>query len=97
MKLKFIFFLLTLFLSLSSLAADPEFYRLRVTTKMWETGERSSFLEGKVSKKILNQLDSIYENIPTGYDLNYNPSSQTLTVFVHCSFDFYSIQDGQLV
>lgn len=86
-----------MFLSLNSLAVDSEFYRLRVTTKMWEVGERSSFLEGKVSKKILNQLDSIYENLPTGYDLNYNPSSQTLTVFVHCSFDFYSIQDGQLV
>ena len=97
MKLKFIFFFLTLFLSLNSLAANPEFYRLRVTTKRWEIAERSSFLEGKVSKKILNQLDSIYKNLPTGYDLNYNPSSQTLTVFVQCSFDFYSIQDGQLV
>ncbi len=97
MKLKFLFVGLYLFLSLNSLAADPEFYRLRVTTKRWEVAERSSFLEGKVSKKILNQLDSIYKNLPTGYDLNYNPSSQTLTVFVHCSFDFYSIQDGQLV
>lgn len=97
MKFKFLFFCLYLFFSLSSQAADPEFYRLTVTTKRWEIAERSSFLEGKVNKKILNQLDSIYKNLPTGYDLNYNPSSQTLTVFVHCSFDFYSIQDGQLV
>ena len=86
-----------MFFSLTTKAADPEVYRLTVTTKRWEVAERSSFLEGKVSKKILNQLDSIYKNLPTGYDLNYNPSSQTLTVFVHCSFDFYSIQDGQLV
>lgn len=97
MKLKFIFFFLTLFLSLNSLAADPEFYRLKATTKRWNMGERSSFLNGRVSKEILNQLDSIYENLPTSYEFNYNPSSQTLTVFVQCSFDFYSIQDGQLV
>ena len=97
MKFKFLFFGLCLFFSLNSLAADPEFYRLTVTTKRWEVAERSSFLNGRVSKEILNQLDSIYQNLPTGYDLNYDPSNQTLTVFIHCSFDFYSIQDGQLV
>ena len=86
-----------MFFSLTTKAADPEFYWLRVTTKRWEVAERSSFLEGRVSKEILNQLDSIYQKFPTGYDLNYDPSSQTLTVFIHCSFDFYSIQDGQLV
>jgi hypothetical protein len=86
-----------MFFSLTTKAADPEFYRLTVTTKRWEVAERSSFLEGRVSKEILNQLDSIYQKFPTGYDLNYDPSSQTLTVFIHCSFDFYSIQDGQLV
>lgn len=97
MKFKFLFFGLCLFFSLSTKAAEPEFYRLKVVTKRWEVAERSSFLNGRVSKEILNQLDSIYQNLPTGYDLNYDPSSQTLTVFVHCSFDFYSIQDGQLV
>ena len=97
MKFKLLFFSLILFFSLSTKAADPEFYWLRVTTKRWEVAERSSFLEGRVSKEILNQLDSIYQKFPTGYDLNYDPSSQTLTVFIHCSFDFYSIQDGQLV
>ena len=97
MKFKFLFFCLYLFFSLSSQAADPEFFRLTVPTKRWEVAERSSFLNGRVSKEILNQLDSIYQNLPTGYDLNYDPSSQTLTVFIHCSFDFYSIQDGQLV
>ena len=97
MKFKFLFFGLCLFFSLSTKAAEPEFYRLKVVTKRWEVAERSSFLNGRVSKEILNQLDSIYQNLPTGYDLNYDPSSQTLTVFIHCSFDFYSIQDGQLV
>ena len=97
MKFKFLFFGLCLFFSLSTKAAEPEFYRLKVVTKRWEVAERSSFLNGRVSKEILNQLDSIYQNLPTGYDLNYDPSSQTLTVFVYCSFDFYSIQDGQLV
>jgi hypothetical protein len=97
MKFKLLFFGLIMFFSLTTKAADPEFYRLTVTTKRWEVAERSSFLEGRVSKEILNQLDSIYQKFPTGYDLNYDPSSQTLTVFIHCSFDFYSIQDGQLV
>jgi hypothetical protein len=97
MKFKFTFFFLTWFVSLNSLAADPEFYHLKVTTKRWEIAERSSFLEGRVGRGILNQLDNLYENLPSGYDLNYDPSSQTLKVFVHCSFDFYSIQNGQLV
>lgn len=97
MKCKLLFFNIALLISLTSRAADPEFYRLRVTTKRWEVTERSSFLEEKVSRKILNQLDSIYQNLPSGYDFNYDPSSQTLTVFIHCSFDFYSIQDDQLV
>jgi hypothetical protein len=97
MKFKLLFFSLIFLFSLSTKAADPEFYRLTVTTKRWEVAERSSFLNGRVSKEILNQLDSIYQNLPTGYDLNYDPSSQTLKIFIHCSFDFYSIQDGQLV
>ena len=97
MKFKLLFFSLILFFSLSTKAADPEFYRLTVTTKRWEVAERSSFLNGRVSKEILNQLDSIYQNLPTGYNLNYDPSSQTLKVSIQCSFDYYSIQDGQLV
>ena len=97
MKFIFTFFFLTWFVSLNSLAVEPEFYRLKVTTKRWEISERSSFLEGRVSREILNQLDNLYENLPSGYDLNYDPSSQTLKVFVHCSFDFYSLQNGQLV
>lgn len=97
MKFKLLFFGLILFFNLNTKAADPEFYRLRVTTKRWEVAERPSFLEGRVSREILTQLDSIYQSLPSGYDLNYDPSSQTLTVFIHCSFDFYSIQDGQLV
>jgi hypothetical protein len=97
MKCKLLFFNIALLISLTSRAADPEFYRLKVTTKRWEVTERSSFLEEKVSRRILNQLDSIYQNLPSGYDFNYDPSSQTLTVFIHCSFDFYTIQDDQLV
>ena len=97
MKFKLLFFSLILFFSLSTKAADPEFYRLTVATKRWEVAERSSFLNGRVSKEILNQLDSIYQKFPNGYDLNYDPSNQTLKVFIQCSFDYYSIQDGQLV
>ncbi|MDA1267707.1 MAG: hypothetical protein O2829_01250 [Bacteroidetes bacterium] len=97
MKLKLLFFVLTLLLSLNSLAVDPEFYRLKIGAKRWQVAERSSFLEGRVSRKILNQLDSIYQNAPTAYEFNYEPSSQTLRVFVQCTFDFYSIKKGQLI
>ena len=97
MKFKLLFFCLTLFFSLDSKAADPEFYRLKVTTKRWEYSERNSFLEGKVSKELLQQLDSIYQKFPSGYEFIFDPSSQSLKVFVHCSFDFYSIRDNQII
>ena len=97
MKFKLLFFCLTLFFSLDSKAADPEFYRLKVTTKRWEYSERNSFLEGKVSKELLQQLDSIYQKYPSGYEFIYDPSSQALKVFVYCTFDFYSIENGKLI
>ena len=97
MKFKLLFFCLTLFFSLDSKAADPEFYRLKVTTKRWEYSERNSFLEGKVSRELLQQLDSIYQKYPSGYEFIYDPSSQALKVFVHCTFDFYSIENGKLI
>ena len=82
---------------MDSKAADPEFYRLKVTTKRWEYSERNSFLEGKVSKELLQQLDSIYQKYPSGYEFIYDPSSQALKVFVYCTFDFYSIENGKLI
>lgn len=97
MKFKLLFLCLTLFFSLGSKAAKPEFYRLKVTTKRWEYSERNSFLEGKVSREILLQLDSIYQKYPSGYVFIVDPSSQALKVFVHCTFDFYSIKNGQLI
>jgi hypothetical protein len=97
MKFKLLFFCLTLFFSLGSKAANPEFYRIKVTTKRWEYSERNSFLEGKVSRELLQQLDSIYQKFPSGYEFIFDPSSQSLKVFVHCTFDFYSIEKGQLI
>jgi len=97
MKFKFLFFGLYLFFSLDSKAADPEFYRLKVTTKRWEYSQRESFLDGKVSRRILQKLDSIYEKYPSGYEFIFDPSSQSLKVFVHCSFDFYSIENEELI
>ncbi|MCM0060538.1 MAG: hypothetical protein NBV57_06745 [Algoriphagus sp.] len=82
---------------LQAVAADPEFYKLRISTKRWEIAQNPSFLEGRVSREILNQLDSIYFNIPSGYEFDYDPKTQALKVFVQCSFDFYSIQKGQLI
>ncbi len=97
MKFKLIFFGIALFVCLSVRAAEPKLYRLKVTTKRWEYSKRESFLDGKVSKRILQKLDSIYEKLPSGYEFTFDPSSQALKVFVHCSFDFYSVQNGQLV
>jgi len=97
MKFKLLFFCLTLFFSLGSKAANPEFYRIKVTTKRWGYSERNSFLEGKVSRELLQQLDSIYQKFPSGYEFIFDPSSQSLKVFVHCTFDFYSIEKGQLI
>jgi|GEM_PF-302455 len=96
MKLNFLFIGLAFFVSLNLFAADPEFYRLKITTKRWEVTDRSTFLEGKLSRTLLNQLDSIHLKFPSGYEIIYDPSNQTLKVFVQCTFDFYSIQNGQL-
>ena len=79
---------------MGSKAANPEFYRIKVATKRWEYSERNSFLEGKVSRELLQQLDSIYQKFPSGYEFIFDPSSQSLKVFVHCTFDFYSIEKG---
>ncbi len=97
MNLKLVFFGFTLFVSLSSLAADPEFYRLRITAKRWELANKTSFLEGRVNSKLLQELDSIYQKTPSSYDFIYDPRDQSLKMYVHCSFDFYSIRDGQLI
>jgi hypothetical protein len=86
-----------MFFSLSTKAADPEFYRLYVTTKKWASSERASFLEGRVSREILHRLDSIYEESPSSYEFIYDPSSQALKVFVHCSFDIYTLRGDQLI
>jgi len=96
MKCKLLFFNIALLISLTSRAADPKFYRLKIIGERWNVTERSAFLEGKVDQGILSQLDSIYAKFPSGYEFNYNPLSKTLKVFVHCSFDFYAIKDGKL-
>jgi hypothetical protein len=97
MKFKLLFFCLTLFFSLDSKAADPEFYRLSIAPNRWGLANKTSFLEGRVPSELLHQLDSIYQKTPNGYDFIYDPASQSLKVFVHCSFDFYTIQNGQLL
>jgi len=97
MKCKLFFFSLIFLFSFNSKAADPEFYQLRVTTKKWEVTERSSFFEGRVSREILQRLDSIYEKSPSTYDFIYDPSSQSLKVFVHCTFDVYTLREDQLI
>jgi hypothetical protein len=97
MKCKLLFLNIALLISLTSRAADPKFYRLKITGERWKVTERSSFLEGKVDRGILNQLDSLYAKFPSGYEFNYNPLSKTLKVFVQCSFDFYAIKDGKLI
>lgn len=97
MKFKFLFLGLYLFFSLSTVAAEPEFYRFRASTKRWELAKKASFLEGRVSSRLLQQLDSIYQETPSGYDFIYDPKDQSLTIFVQCSFDYYTIIEGQLI
>ena len=97
MKIKLLFFGLFLFVSLDSKAADPEFYRLNIAGKRWKLANKTSFLEGRVSSELLQQLDSIYQKTPSSYDFIYDPASQSLKVFVQCSFDYYTVKDGQLI
>jgi hypothetical protein len=97
MKFKLLFFCLTLFFSEITKAAEPEFYRLSISTKSWEAAKKTSFLEGRVNSKLLQQLDSIYQKTPSSYDFIYDPTDQSLKVFVQCSFDFYTIINGQLI
>jgi hypothetical protein len=97
LKWRLLFFSINLIYSLDLLAAEPEFYRLKINSKRWEVSDRTSFLEGKISREILLQLDSIYEKYPGDYEFDYSPTTQTLKVFIQCSLDFYSIKEGQLL
>lgn len=91
---RILIFLLGILFSLTVRAKVPEFYRLYINSKSWKYTERTSFLEGKVSRELLGQLDRIYQTNPSAYEFIYNTDSQSLKVFVQCSFDFYSIQEG---
>jgi hypothetical protein len=97
MKRTSFFLVWILLFSLNSQAAEPEFYKLKITSNAWTFTNRDSFLEGKVTKKILAQLDSIYKKTPSTYDFFYKKSTDEVKVFIHCSFDFYAIIDGQLI
>lgn len=94
---KFLIFIISILLSLQLQAQQPEFYKLDFVGNKSGFIGKEYFLEGKVSKKLILQLDSIYKKNPSAFTFTYNPKSQQLKVFVHCSFDFYSIVEGKLI
>uniref|UniRef100_UPI00404765E5 hypothetical protein n=1 Tax=Algoriphagus sp. TaxID=1872435 RepID=UPI00404765E5 len=94
---RILIFLLGILFSLTVHAKDPEFYRLRIAGNRWEIVNRESFFEGRVTRSIFNQLDSIYKDNSLSYELIYSPKPQSLKVYAQCSFDFYSIRDNQII
>lgn len=94
---RFLIFFVGILLGSQLRAQQPEYYQLDFVGNKSGFIGKEYFLEGKISKKIILQLDSIYKKNPSAYEFSYNPKSQKLKVFVHCSFDFYSIIDGELI
>lgn len=94
MRLLLLFFT---FLSLTSQAAEPTFFNLKIAYGEWTDSKRPSFLNGLVKKELIAELDSIYKAFPSNYEFIYSPKNGLLKVNVQCSFDFYSIVDGQLI
>lgn len=94
---KFLIFSIGILLSLQLQAQQPEFYQLDFVENKFGFIGKESLLEGKISKKLILQLDSIYKKNPSAFTFTYNPKSQKLKVFVHCSFDFYSIVEGKII
>lgn len=97
MKFRFFIFLFSIVLTFSVQATTPSSYQLSVTTNKWVYGNRDSFLNGVVQRTVLEQLDNIYKKTPSHYDFHYSKETNSLTVFVHCSLDFYSVVDDKLV
>lgn len=98
MRLNSLFLILALIFRMSdSFAAKPDFYQFKVNGTHWAYSKRTSFLDGKVSADLLNQLDSIYKKNPSTYEFLFDSKNQTLKVFIHCSFDFYAVVDGKLI
>jgi hypothetical protein len=89
-------FLLFLLLACSvgpSLAAD--YNALYTFTKSWKDKGQNDFLEGRLSRAVLDSLDKIYEKSPYRY-LIYELGSK-LYVQVGCTFDLYEVKGDTLV
>jgi hypothetical protein len=84
---------LIFFLSTSNLLGS-EYYWMYTNTKGWKNSYRYEFLEGRLSGKVLNSLDSIYSQIPNSYFFFYN--GEELQSYVSCGFDIYSIDEEVL-
>jgi hypothetical protein len=87
-------FTLIFFLSSSNLLGS-EYYWMHTYTKGWKTSYRYEFLEGRLSGKVLNSLDSIYSKIPSSYFFFYN--GEELQSYVPCGFDIYSIDEEEVL
>jgi len=96
-KLSFIFLLLFIVSLFPFEGKAQEFYGLKVTTSKWAYSDRDTFLNGLVTKELLEELDSIYKKTPSTYEFVYSKEENKLKVFIHCSLDFYSIIDGKLI
>ena len=96
-KLPSIFLLLSVFSLFPFGGNAQEFHGLKVTTSKWVFSERESFLNGLVTRDLLEELDSIYIKTPSTYEFVYSKEENRLKLFIHCSLDFYSIVDGKLI
>jgi hypothetical protein len=83
-----------IFLLSTSNLLGSEYYWMYTHSKIWKNSHRYEFLEGRLSGKVLNSLDSIYSKIPNSYFFFYN--GEELQSYVSCGFDIYSI-DGEVL
>lgn len=97
MKLRLLVLLIFLSTPLCLFGAEPEFYFLRINPKIWKEMKNQSFLEGKVSPKILESLDEIYAKNPTTYEFLFDKKNNAVKAFIQCTFDTYTIIGDELI
>ncbi|UJP63441.1 hypothetical protein [Mongoliitalea daihaiensis] len=84
--------LLVLLTGIASIAMP--YASLRTATNDWKKSNKSSFLDGRVTASMLDSLDAIYAQKPSGY--NFFLSGNDLQVFVGCAFDLYKVTEQGL-
>jgi len=70
-----------------------DFFHLTTFSQKWHSSKKNSFLEGRISKTVLDSIEKEY-NYPLSYTFYGN--SQRLIGQAHCALDLYNIDGNEI-